>query len=228
MQHSKPGSHIAVARGEGLVIIRIIGSGNMLNATALADFAEAQRNDGFRSFVFDLGLCRNLDSTFMGVMVGLHTSLMAKEIQVQTEPQQTVQSNSVPQEQETPTPMAPQEAVKALKKSMSQRFSALSSTHEKKADTLDGIVSAVNVSPQILEVMRMLGVDKFVNVGKSCDLAQLETTILPERDTPAQERRMLILKAHETLVMIDKRNLDQFGPFLKSLAEELSNNQKSQ
>ena len=88
----------------------------------------------------------------------------------------------------------------------------------------DGFVIAVNVSPECREVMNILGVDKFVQIRGELDLKSLETVVLPEKATTADERRLLILKAHENLIEIDKRNEAQFGAFLKSLSDELSKN----
>src|SRR5437763_1336329 len=86
--HGKPSSnkaepaaardYVAVARGSDLVVIRVVGKGNMLNAPGLADFAEEQRLAGFRRFVFDFERCHGLDSTFMGVMVGIHAALASE------------------------------------------------------------------------------------------------------------------------------------------------------
>jgi len=47
-------------------------------------------------------------------------------------------------------------------------------------------------------------------------------TDLPNVEMGPAERREMILKAHENLVEIDKRNESQFGAFLKSLSDELS------
>jgi two-component sensor histidine kinase len=43
----------------------------------------------------------------------------------------------------------------------------------------------------------------------------------------SDKRRALVLKAHENLVEIDKRNEVQFGAFLKSLSAELSRSKES-
>src|SRR4029079_16061753 len=46
------GNYVAVARGSDLVVIRVVGKGNLLNAPALADFAEEQRRAGFKRSLF--------------------------------------------------------------------------------------------------------------------------------------------------------------------------------
>lgn len=180
--------YIAVARGSDLVVIRVIGKGNMLTAPGLSDFADQQRKAGFKRFVFDLERCTGLDSTFMGVMVAIHTGFRERSPSARL-PAQPPADSIVP---------APPEL--------------RDDAHA---------VSAVNVPPHIRDVMAMLGVDKFVKMRGSCDLKPLETTILPEKNIAPDERRRLIIKAHETLVEIDKRNQAQFGAFLESLAAEI-------
>lgn len=71
--------YIAVARGCDLVVIRVVGQGTMLTAPALANFADQQLKAGFRRLVFDLERCHGLDSTFLGVMVGLQTLLKCED-----------------------------------------------------------------------------------------------------------------------------------------------------
>ena len=68
-----PRNYVAVARGRDLVVIRLIGRGTMLNAPALQDFADEQRKAGYLHFLFDFERCTGLDSTFMGVMVGMYS-----------------------------------------------------------------------------------------------------------------------------------------------------------
>ena len=236
---------IAVARGSDLVVIRVVGKGNMINAPALADFADEQRKAGFSRFVFDMERCQGLDSTFMGVMVGMHASVASesgelKKINIshrappappKDEPaaQQAAASEAAAPGAEGAelTPLNPDEAAREL----AERFPGMPHAPEAAApapdprpafDTTHGLISAVNVPSHVKEVMSMLGVDKFVRMRGNCELGQLETTILPEKQIAANERRRLILKAHETLVEIDKRNEAQFGAFLKTLSSELS------
>jgi hypothetical protein len=215
----------------------VIGKGNMLTAPALSEFAEEQRRAGFTRFLFDMERCDGLDSTFMGVMVGMHAALasdsgrMAKVVVPEDMKHRLPQDEpaarqAVAGDQPEMTALNPQEALKELE----ERFHGKpdvdappqSPTTETDETATSGVVSAVNVSAAVRDLMAMLGVDKFVKTRGSCDLKQLETTILPEKNLPANERRKLILKAHETLVDIDKRNEAQFGAFLKALSSELS------
>mgnify|MGYP001617269083 CR=1 FL=1 len=198
--------YIAVARGSDLVVIHVVGKGNMLTAPVLADFVEQQRKFGFRRFVFDLERCKGLDSTFMGVMVGMYSTLNVGVPAVPPAAAQTKNSEDL-------VPMSPAEAAAELASALSGKAPA---------SAADALVSAVNVSPELRTLMGMLGVDKFVKVRGNCDLSQLETTILPEKSLGPDDRRRLILRAHENLVEIDKRNEAQFGDFLKMLSMELA------
>jgi hypothetical protein len=198
-----PRDYIAVARGSDLVVIRVVGAGNMLTAPGLADFADEQRKRGYRRFVFDMERCTRLDSTFMGVMVGMSSG---RSESGKLKPQSSAEMEAVD----------PNDAAAELRRTLATGTGDLPTANE------DCLLSAVNVSEELRALMAMLGVDKFVKLRGACVLTQLETTILPEKQLPPNDRRRLILKAHETLVEIDKRNEAQFGAFLKSLSAELS------
>jgi hypothetical protein len=217
--------YIAVARGSDLVVIKIVGKGNMLNASALSDFAEQQRKAGFTRFVFDMERCRGLDSTFMGVMVGMHATVKSGESARHARITVAMTEEAEANHSESLEPMSPQEAAAALNQIFIAPTQCAGESPKQAAQPLapgEGVISAVNVSSDMRNLMSMLGVDKFVKLRGNCDLSKLETTILPEKNIASDERRKLILKAHENLVEIDKRNLAQFGPFLKSLSNELS------
>lgn len=210
--------YIAVARGADLVVIRVVGRGNMLNAPALSDFAEQQRKAGFARFVFDLERCGGLDSTFMGVMVGIHNTGENKPIKM---------GDSAPAVTAAPAKVASDEAVELSPEEAARELHALLTQSSKPVErpvsgSVVTSVTAVNVSNEVRQLMAMLGVDAFVKIRGTADLTQLETTVLPEKPLTPDERRRLILKAHETLVDVDRRNEAQFGAFLRTLASELS------
>jgi hypothetical protein len=207
-----PRNQIAVSRGGGMVIIRVIGAGNMLTVPSLNEFAERQLRDGFKRFVFDLQPCQALDSTFMGCMVGLANGL--KKESIRTEPAQ----NAPPDEQpgERIEEMSPEEALATLRAEL-----AVGSNSAPPRPNASFVV-AINASPEVLELLGILGVDKFVPLLGHLQLPEVETTVLPTVEMTPEERRLMILKAHENLVEIDKRNEAQFGAFLKSLSSELS------
>ena len=211
-----PRNYVAVARGRDLVVIRVIGRGTMLNAPALQEFAEEQRKAGFIHFLFDFERCVGLDSTFMGVMVGMYSAAFDSSTSLPVMVPAFVNADLPEKEtaDEEPVPMTPEEALESM---------AQSGFGNVKKEASGNTVSAVNTSAEVRSLLNMLGVDKFVKLRGSCDLSKLETTILPEKAISPLERHQLIYKAHEQLIEIDQRNEAQFGDLLKSISEELRN-----
>lgn len=223
-------NQIAVAHGADMVVVRVLGMGNMATAPALNDFLEQERAAGYRRYLFDMGQCRGLDSTFMGCMVGLCTALQRDDSAPAQGPglpdaAPSVAPRAKPRGEGPPPPeghdsnqlepLSREEALTILEKSFGLGGDSTPAA-------ADGFVIAVNVSAECREVMNILGVDKFVKLQGQVDLSALEMMLLPEKSMAADDRRRLILKAHENLVEIDKRNEAQFGAFLKSLSDELS------
>lgn len=66
-----PRSRIEVARGRGMVLFKVTGLGSVNNAGLVWDFAEQAFGEGCYRFAFDLARCRGLDSTFLGMLVGI-------------------------------------------------------------------------------------------------------------------------------------------------------------
>ena len=62
---------IEVARAGDTVIFRVVGLGSVRGAGALWEFAERSMSEGRSRFAVDLGECKGLDSTFLGMLVGL-------------------------------------------------------------------------------------------------------------------------------------------------------------
>ena len=219
---------LAVARGAGLVIVRVMGMGNMVTAPTLDEFFEQERKAGFRRFIFDMTHCRGMDSTFMGCMVGMVNAL-TREILPETGPgvPDGIQLSAQTPNVEIPVepddydvqPLSPQEALAMLQKHLT--------SHETQINHGPCVI-AVNVSEEVRELMNILGVDKFVRVGGVVELKQLETELLPGLEMAPDKRKALVLKAHENLVEIDKRNEVQFGAFLKSLSTELARQKSSE
>jgi YihY family inner membrane protein len=54
------------------------GKGSFLNSGSLKEFSKEMVNRGYREFIFDLGKCVMMDSTFMGTMAGV--ALRLKEL----------------------------------------------------------------------------------------------------------------------------------------------------
>ena len=210
-------NHLQVARGSDLVVVRVVGTGNMITAPVLSEFMEHEVSSGFKRFVFDLSQCRGLDSTFMGCMVGLHNSIRGDE---SGDSQKPVRLDPVEDEI---IPLTPEEALQELQLIFDGEMETGGEQPQPPlAEERDGYVIAVNVSPECRELLNILGVDRFVQIRGDADLAQLEMATLPERDMAMEERRILILNAHENLVEIDKRNEEKFGAFLRTLSEELA------
>ncbi len=211
-------NNILVARGTDLVVVRVVGSGNMVTAPVLHDFAEQELTAGFRRFVFDLGLCRGLDSTFMGCMVGLSNKVNGDD----EREAESASPGAEPQE------LTPEEALKELQDFFHHhtgKKAGMEEGSEGEGDNegpSDSYVIAVNVSAECRELMNILGVDNFVRIKGDVDLNQLEMATLAEKAIPVEERRKLILRAHENLVEIDQRNEAKFGAFLRTLSEELA------
>jgi hypothetical protein len=185
----------------------------MLNAPALADFAEMQRAQGYRRFVFDLAECRGLDSTFMGSIVGLVHALR-REPGVSRPDAVTPEAPG----RAEPEPLSPQDALALLK----AQLACASPEHAPAELAGDASVVAVNVSRECRELLAILGVDRFIPILGPLEFPGLEMTILPEKEMSPEARRQMILQAHGNLVELDKRNEARFGAFLKTLSSELA------
>lgn len=64
-------NHIEIARIGDAVAFRVNGLGNMLASPAIWGLAERMMQEGVSKFAFELSHCLGLDSTFMGMLVGL-------------------------------------------------------------------------------------------------------------------------------------------------------------
>jgi hypothetical protein len=85
-----------------------------------------------------------------------------------------------------------------------------------------GSTSVVNAEASNLELLQIVGADKFVRLRGQYPMEDLETERL-DLSAPSPERRLeLVKKAHEDLVDIDRRNAARFGAFLRQLSSELA------
>ncbi len=64
-------SKILVARSADLGFIKVVGRGSFQNSGCLKSFYLQLLKDGVHRFVVDLGACTYLDSTFLGILLGL-------------------------------------------------------------------------------------------------------------------------------------------------------------
>ena len=68
-------SKILVARSANLGFIKVVGRGSFQNSGCLKAFYQQLLKDGVARFVVDLGACTFLDSTFLGILLGLGLKL---------------------------------------------------------------------------------------------------------------------------------------------------------
>jgi anti-anti-sigma factor len=68
-------SKILVARSANLGFVKVVGRGSFQNSGCLKAFYQQLLKDGVTRFVIDLGACTYLDSTFLGILLGLGLKL---------------------------------------------------------------------------------------------------------------------------------------------------------
>lgn len=85
-----------------------------------------------------------------------------------------------------------------------------------------GWVCALNVSEANLELLRLVGADRFLRFKSNLKMEPIETEPLTPEGFTLEKRIALVKRAHENLLAIDRRNEERFGDFLRYLAAELS------
>lgn len=68
-------SKILVARDGNLAFVKVVGRGSFQNSGCLQSFYRKLLKDGANRFVIDLDVCTYLDSTFLGILLGLGLQL---------------------------------------------------------------------------------------------------------------------------------------------------------
>jgi anti-anti-sigma regulatory factor len=68
-------SKILVARSTDLGFIKVVGRGSFQNSSCLKAFYQQLLKEGVHRFVVDLEACTYLDSTFLGILLGLGLKL---------------------------------------------------------------------------------------------------------------------------------------------------------
>ena len=68
-------SKILVARGADLGLVKVVGRGSFQNSSCFKAFYLQLLKDGVHRFIVDLGACTYLDSTFLGILLGLGLKL---------------------------------------------------------------------------------------------------------------------------------------------------------
>lgn len=76
MTRPPPSGTFRIARSRDAVYVRVHGLGNMNNCMTFKEFIDRMQSEGYRTFVIDLAECRGIDSTFMGILLGLRDGLV--------------------------------------------------------------------------------------------------------------------------------------------------------
>lgn len=164
MSAKPPTGVFRIARSGDAVYVRVVGLATMANSTTFKEFADRMQAEGYRLFVVDLAECRGVDSTFMGLLLGIAHA--------------------------------------------GERRDAL---------------MVVNANPHCRKQLESIGLHRLLKIqaepaGLPKDLQLHE---LPEAEVSPIQRLKLIMKAHQDLIAIDKKNEEKFGAFLKDLAKNL-------
>jgi anti-sigma B factor antagonist len=70
-------SKILVARSSNQGFVKVVGRGSFQNSGCLKSFYQQLLKDHVTRFIIDLGACTYLDSTFLGILLGLGLKLRA-------------------------------------------------------------------------------------------------------------------------------------------------------
>jgi hypothetical protein len=167
MSGKGPSGVFRIARSGDAIYVRVVGLATMTNSATFKDFADRMQSEGYRAFVVDLAECRGVDSTFMGLLLGL------------------------------------------------AQGSGSGSARDK--------LLVVNANAHCRKQMESIGLHRLLRIQSEpaalpCDLALHE---LPESEPSPVQRLKLIMKAHQDLIAIDKKNEEKFGAFLKDIAKNL-------
>ena len=165
-----PSGVFRIARQGDAVYVRVIGLATMTNSVTFKDFADRMADEGFRRFIIDLAECRGVDSTFMGLMLGLARP-----------------------------------------------------PREKGKEAPPDALTIVNAGAHCRKQMESIGLHRLLRI--QADPAEiprgLELHDLPEAETSSIARLKLIMKAHQDLIAIDKKNEEKFGAFLRDIQKNL-------
>ena len=63
--------HVLATFDEEVVYCRVVGVGNMNNCAPFQSFSVRLQKQGYREFVLDFSRCDGLDSTFLGILLGI-------------------------------------------------------------------------------------------------------------------------------------------------------------
>lgn len=63
--------HVLAACDDNIVYCRVVGLGNMNNCAPFQTFSLRMQEQGYLDFVLDFSTCEGLDSTFLGILLGI-------------------------------------------------------------------------------------------------------------------------------------------------------------
>lgn len=63
--------HVLATHDQSVVYCRVVGLGNMNNCAPFQSYSQKMREQGYREFVLDFSSCNGLDSTFLGILLGI-------------------------------------------------------------------------------------------------------------------------------------------------------------
>lgn len=63
--------HVLATYDDTVVYCRVVGIGNMNNCAPFQDFSARLQEQGYHEFVLDFSQCDGLDSTFLGILLGI-------------------------------------------------------------------------------------------------------------------------------------------------------------
>ncbi len=63
--------HVLATFDDSVVYCRVVGIGNMNNSATYQDFSCRLQKQGYHEFVLDFSQCEGLDSTFLGILLGI-------------------------------------------------------------------------------------------------------------------------------------------------------------
>ncbi len=67
--------HVLATCDEHIVYCRIVGYGNMNNCAPFQESSQQLQEQGYREFILDFSRCEGLDSTFLGILLGMAVGL---------------------------------------------------------------------------------------------------------------------------------------------------------
>lgn len=192
-------SKILVARNADLGFIKVIGRGSFQNSSCLKAFYQQLLKEGIRRFNVDLEACTYLDSTFLGILLGLGLKLREAN-----------------------------HGLLHILNASPRNLELLKNLGLDRLINIDGNEPASKESNGPTPTNRIANGEKSAatnGLGKRAPLAngvseeQYEEIACPV-PTRAQAAPT-ILEAHETLMMFDPRNVPKFKDVVEFLREDL-------